>query len=131
MRKENISGKSIKKINLQPPWWNFSRHPHFRKKEHFFWPRMNNFFRSSNQTIRVEPRLKNFIPAYWCSRSNPGNSRFQLMSIVEISTLFGFYFILFCNFRKLLHFVYLAFFHPTLLYTKLWKQKEITRFEFF
>ena len=36
MRKENISGKSIKKINLQPPWWKFFSSPAFPEKEHFF-----------------------------------------------------------------------------------------------
>ena len=31
----------------------------------------------------MEPQLKNSNPAYWCSKSNPGNSRLQLMSTVE------------------------------------------------
>ena len=35
-RKDNISGKPIKETNLRPPGGDFSRHPHFRKQEHFF-----------------------------------------------------------------------------------------------
>ena len=50
IKEENISQKSIKKINLRQPKEEFSCHPHFPKQEYFlffilfyfFWPKYND-----------------------------------------------------------------------------------------
>ena len=59
-RKENISGKSIKKINLCPPGWRFFSSLAFRKQEYFylfiylFWPSANILYFIEYKYIFIE-----------------------------------------------------------------------------